>query len=159
MTGEPETLRQWVGGRIRALREQHGQRQDDVARAARDLGLAWSRSKVAALERGDKALPAEELLLLPVVLADAQCGQPSLADLLPDGSGTVRLGDRTAMPAAVLARAIRGERADTSEVNSPAIRESFARIEAWTETGGPKRSTAVFGAVLAVSGRDRKSVV
>ncbi len=136
---------------MRALREQHGQRQDDVARAARDLGLAWSRSKVAALERGDKALPAEELLLLPLVLAQAQCGQPSLADLLPDGSGTVRLGDQTVMPAVVLAQVVRGEDIDIREVDSPSIRESFARIEAWADAGGPKRSMSIFRAVMAVA--------
>jgi hypothetical protein len=143
---------------MRALREQHGQRQDDVARAARDLGFAWSRSKVAALERGDKALPAEELLLLPLVLAQAQCGQPSLADLLPQGSGTVRLGAQTAMAASMLAQVVRGEDVDIREVDSPSVRERFARIEAWAEADGPKRAMAVFGAVLAVSGRDSREL-
>jgi hypothetical protein len=119
---------------MRALREQHGRRQDDVARAARELGLAWSRSKVAALERGDKALPAEELMLLPLVLAEAQCGQPSLADLLPQGSGTVRLGDQTTMPAAVLAQVVRGEDVDLSEVTSPSIRRPSVIARAVSDT-------------------------
>lgn len=160
VTDEPATLRWWVGARMRALREQHGQRQDDVARAARDLGLAWSRSKVAAVERGDKALPAEELLLLPLVLAEAQCGQPSLADLLPDGSGTVRLGDQTAMPAAVLAQVVRGEDVDIREVDSPSIRESFARIDAWAEAGGRERMMSIFRAYMAVApGRDLRELL
>ncbi len=161
MTGDQDalTLRQWVGQAVRSLREQHGKRQDDVARSARTLGLSWTASKVAALERGDKALPAEELLLLPLVLEKAMCGQPSLADLLPDGSGTVRLGDQTAMPAAVLAQVVRGEHVDISEVDSPSIRESFARIEAWAEAGGPKRSMSIFRAAMAVApGRDSREL-
>jgi hypothetical protein len=136
---------------MRALREQHGQRQDDVARAARVLGLAWSRSKVAALERGDKALPAEELLLLPLVLATAECGEPSLADLLPDGSGAVRLGDQIVMPAAVLAQVVRGEEIDISEIDSPSIRESFAWVETWAEGGGLERLVSMVGAATAVA--------
>jgi hypothetical protein len=143
---------------MRALREQHDQRQETVARAARELGLTWSRSKVAALERGDKALPAEELLLLPLVLAEAGCGHPSLADLLPEGSGTVRLGDQTAMPAAVLAQVVRGEDIDIREVDSPSLRESIARYDEWVEEGGPRRSIAIFGAVLAVSGKDSREL-
>jgi transcriptional regulator with XRE-family HTH domain len=160
VTGDQDalTLRQWVGQAVRSLREQHGKRQDDVARSARTLGLTWTASKVAALERGDKALPAEELLLLPLVLAETQCGQPSLADLLPQGSGTVRLGDQTAMSAAVLAQVIRGEDIDIREVNSPSIRESFARIEKWVEEGGPRRSMAIFSATLEVSGRDSREL-
>ena len=157
VTGDQDalTLRQWVGQAVRNLREQHGKRQDDVARSARTLGLTWTASKVAALERGDKALPAEELLLLPLVLAQAQCGQPSLADLLPQGSGTVRLGDQTAMPAAVLAQVIRGENIDIREVDSPTIRESFTRIEAWAEEGGPRRDVHI-RAILEVA-PDRNS--
>jgi hypothetical protein len=137
---------------MRALREQHGRRQDDVARAARELGLAWSRSKVAALERGDKALPAEELMLLPLVLAEAQCGQPSLADLLPQGSGTVRLGDQTTMPAAVLAQVVRGEDVDISEVTSPSIRRPSVIARAMSDTAPATDSvSAVVTHVRAVS--------
>lgn len=136
---------------MRALREQHGQRQDDVARAARVLGLAWSRSKVAALERGDKALPAEELLLLPLVLATAECGEPSLADLLPDGSGAVRLGDQIAMPAAVLAQVVRGEEVDISEIDSPSIREGITRTETWMKGGGPEHLLSMVRAAGAAA--------
>jgi hypothetical protein len=158
VTGDQDalTLRRWVGQAVRRFRQQHGKRQDDVARSARTLGLTWTASKVAALERGDKALPAEELLLLPLVLAQAQCGQPSLADLLPQGSGTVRLGDQTTMPAAVLAQVVRGEDIDIREVDSPTIRESVAQIEAWAKEGGPKRMTSIFRAVMAVA-PDRNS--
>lgn len=152
-------MRQWVGRAVRQLREQHGQRQDDVARSARELGLTWTASKIAALERGDKALPAEELLLLPLVLASAQCGQPSLADLLPDGSGAVRLGDQTAMPAAVLAQVTRGEDIDITEVDSPRMRERLARIEQWANSGGPQQMTAMVRAALAISDTTSRELV
>lgn len=145
--GDALSLRQWVGRAVRRLREQHGQRQDDVARSARQLGLTWTASKIAALERGDKALPAEELLLLPLVLADAQCGRPSLADLLP-GSGIVRLGDTTAMPAVVLARVVRGEDVDITEVDSPSIREALTRVDCGADF---ERMGSMLRAVKAVA--------
>jgi len=48
---------------------------------------------VAALERGEKAIPAEEFLLLPMILWRAGCGDPKLTDLLPgDGDEFVELG-------------------------------------------------------------------
>src|SRR5882724_9856802 len=64
--GEP--LRAVVGRRVRALREQAGVRQDDIAVRARLLGLNWTRSTVAALERGEKAISIEELVLLTTLL-------------------------------------------------------------------------------------------
>jgi transcriptional regulator with XRE-family HTH domain len=79
-----DTLREVIGAQVRAIREQHGKRQDDIAVAARGYGLRWSASRVAGLERGDKAIPVEEFLLLPSILQWADCGRPTLADLLPD---------------------------------------------------------------------------
>jgi transcriptional regulator with XRE-family HTH domain len=153
------TLRQWVGQAVRRLREQDGQRQDDLARSARELGLTWTASKIAALERGDKALPAEELLLLPAVLALAGCGYPSLVDLLPSGPGTVRLSDRTAMPAAVLAHAVRGEDFELSEVDSPSMRKTFSRIETWERGGGLERAVSMVRAAHLVSGATPRELV
>jgi hypothetical protein len=84
------------------------------------------------------------------VLAKAQCGQPSLADLLPQGSGTVRLGDQTSMPSAVLAQVVRGEDVDISEVNSPSIRKSF--VVAVTDTA--PATDAVSAVVTRVASSD-----
>jgi hypothetical protein len=109
VTEELLTLRQWIGQAVRRLRDEHGRRQDDVAVAARSVGLAWTRGKVAELERGGKAIPAEELLLLPVVLAYAGCGEPQLRDLIPDGQHEeLVLNSRVAMPAHVLHRIAEG---------------------------------------------------
>lgn len=157
--GDAPTLRQWVGRAVRELREQHGQRQDDVARSARELGLTWTATKIAALERGDKALPAEELLLLPLVLTWAGCGRPSLADLLPDGPGSVSLSEGTTIPATVLAQVTRGEDVDVTDVDSPRMRERLSRIEQWADSGGPQRMTAMVRVALAISNATSRQLV
>lgn len=135
VTENGQTLRQWVGQRIRSLRVQHGQTQDDLARSARDHGFTWSRGKVAELERGEKALPAEELVLLPLILARAGCGTPSLGDLIPDGPGHVVLGPRTTVPAAVLGQLVRGDtdHVEIMSLDTPetrAVREFRDSVEA-----------------------------
>lgn len=63
-----------------------------MSRAARGLGLSWDRSRVGALERGEKAISPEELALLPRVLAEATGNDVALGDLIPDDA-TIRLSD------------------------------------------------------------------
>lgn len=108
VTDDGVTLRQAIGAKVRELRERNGDRQDDVADAARGLGLSWTRSKVGALENGDKAIPVEELVLLPLILA-TETGAPSLIDLLPSGKTWIRLGDNTRVRADALRRIVLGE--------------------------------------------------
>lgn len=57
-----------IGERLRDLREKMRLRQDDVAWAARALGLRWSRVAVARLETGVRRLETGEFLMLPEVL-------------------------------------------------------------------------------------------
>ncbi|MDH2392357.1 helix-turn-helix transcriptional regulator [Streptomyces sp. HNM0663] len=57
-----------VGERLRMLREAKGLRQEDVADAAREFGLNWGRSSIAALEQGSRNLDFEELIVLASVL-------------------------------------------------------------------------------------------
>jgi transcriptional regulator with XRE-family HTH domain len=97
-----ETLSAAIGDRLRQLREELGLRQDDVASAARGLGLRWSRVAVARLEAGLRQLEAGEFLMLPEVLMVASIrvrGRNELsgiervvelADLLPQ-SGVMAL--------------------------------------------------------------------
>ncbi|HZN76211.1 MAG TPA: hypothetical protein VFC00_31665 [Micromonosporaceae bacterium] len=66
------------------MRERNGRTQDDVARAARDCGLSWDRARVAALERGEKAVSAEELVILPTILTLALMTEVVLPDLLAE---------------------------------------------------------------------------
>lgn len=100
-----ESLRQGIGRRVREIRTAHGRSQEHLADAARRVGLAWDRSRIAGLERGGKALSADELVRLPLLLALAGCGSPVLADLLPDSAGWLDLDSRTRVQA-TLARAV-----------------------------------------------------
>lgn len=85
-----DELRSVVGQGVRRLRTAAGLTPDDVAREARRHGLVWTYSKVYALERGDKAVSAPELLVLAQVMTDA-CGRPvRLAELI-EGDGDVAL--------------------------------------------------------------------
>lgn len=87
-------MRRVLGPGVRRVREAAGVRQEDVSRAARAYGLAWGQSRVAALERGEKAIDAEELALLPVVLTLACGRQVTLAELI-DPRAHVALSDTT----------------------------------------------------------------
>lgn len=159
MTDDGQTLRQWVGAAVRQHRERHGRRQEDLARVARRVGLSWAGTKVAALERGDKALPAEELVLLPLVLSLAGCGQPSLADLLPDGEGTVALNARTSIPATVVGQLVRGDpaghaqvtrRLNTEDLDTPEREAAALRAGAIRHAAGYNRLLTV-GEMRAVA--------
>ena len=70
MESHGRSFRQAVGENARRIREEGDARQDDVAVQARALGLSWTRSKLAALERGDKAidLTSREYALLEVFM-------------------------------------------------------------------------------------------
>jgi transcriptional regulator with XRE-family HTH domain len=76
------TLASIVGTKVRLLRDRLGTTQDEVAAAARSVGLGWGRSTVAELEAGSKRLSAEEFVLLPFVLLNVGGGDSNLADLL-----------------------------------------------------------------------------
>lgn len=81
-----------IGRRAKELREGAGKRQQDVADAARSLGLPWMPTRVAALERGSKAVGIEELILLPVALTKSLGTMVTVHDLIePDVA--VRLSD------------------------------------------------------------------
>lgn len=53
---------------MRHLRIKAGRSQDELAAAAQECGLDWTRASVASLEVGRRGLTAAELLLLPTVL-------------------------------------------------------------------------------------------
>lgn len=94
-------LRFVIGEGVRRVREAHGVRQEEVSRAARAYGLAWARSRIAALERGDKAVSADELTLLPLIMS-AACTRPVALSELVAPDVWVRVGDR-AMPGSDIA--------------------------------------------------------
>ncbi|WP_158230832.1 hypothetical protein [Frankia sp. CcI49] len=70
---------------MRRVRMAAGSPQEEISRAARQRGLAWSQSRIAALERGEKAIKVEELALLPEILSEVFRRPVGLGDLVsPD---------------------------------------------------------------------------
>ncbi|MFI0772350.1 helix-turn-helix domain-containing protein [Streptomyces sp. NPDC021218] len=67
--GKPRPLPVIVGERLRLFREIKGLRQEDVADAARNHGLSWGRSSIAALEGGNRDIRLDELVPLRAVIA------------------------------------------------------------------------------------------
>jgi hypothetical protein len=66
--GNSRPLAVIVGEGLRAFRDEKNLRQDDVAAVAREFGLKWGRSSVAALEGGTRDLKIEELFLLSFIV-------------------------------------------------------------------------------------------
>lgn len=100
MTDDVRALNDVIGSRIRAVRSEWRLTQDDLARAAEDLGLPWNRSTVAKIEAGDRALAVGEFLALPQILDGAVYlahrglkGGPalSLGDLVDPGKSPARV--------------------------------------------------------------------
>jgi len=61
------TLQEVLAENIRRVRQDEGLRQDEVAAKARSAGLEWTSVTVATIESGQRAIAAEELLLLPII--------------------------------------------------------------------------------------------
>lgn len=102
-----------VGDRVRAVRESAGIRQQDLSDAARQLGLTtWTRTRIAALERGDKAISAEDVVRLLAVLNIAAGRVVDLAELF-DSPAAVALSDTASIPARAVVNVLRG--GDTAE--------------------------------------------
>jgi transcriptional regulator with XRE-family HTH domain len=100
-----------VGSRLRELRLELGLRQDQVARAARQVGLDWTQATIAAIERGDRALELGEFFLLPSVIGFAggwTSGWPQLAEFFP-ASGRVALSMETTADVDVLRAELAGQ--------------------------------------------------
>lgn len=75
-------LRDLISRNLRRLREGTAVGHEDLAKAARRYGLGWTAPWLASVERGARALTAEQLVALPVVLSDALGFRVGLADLL-----------------------------------------------------------------------------
>jgi hypothetical protein len=123
---DPLPLPLAVGRAVREMRDVVDVSADEVARAARDLGLkSWQRSIVAGIETGRRGLTAEELLLLPYVLTNALGHPVSLRDLLP---APVRLGGTWA-DEADLAKLLTGRPvAETLAGQREAIKQAAVRL-------------------------------
>ena len=107
MENEPQSVREVVGVNVRSIRDAAGASQDDVATAARQVGLRWTRSRVAALERGDKPVDVAELVLLAQVLGQVSGEPVAVGDLL-DGPGAVVLSPTVTVHQSTLVRWLAG---------------------------------------------------
>jgi hypothetical protein len=119
----PIALRELVAANLRRLRQDAGREPDDLIPAARAHGLDWSASWVTSVERGIRALTADQLLALPVVLSAALGHRVSLADLLV-GEAPVNLGTPgeltvASVPAAYLLDVVTGHPIRRSFLQAP----------------------------------------
>jgi len=64
-----DALAKLLGQRLKQLRVDKRLRQAEVAESARRLGLNWTSGTVGSIETGMRRLAADELLVLPEVLA------------------------------------------------------------------------------------------
>jgi hypothetical protein len=76
------TLRDLVSGNIARLRANSQVPLERVAQAATAYGLKWTTSWLQSVEHGNRALNAEQLLLMPLILSAAFAHGVTLADLL-----------------------------------------------------------------------------
>ncbi|TQS44361.1 hypothetical protein [Cryptosporangium phraense] len=130
-TAEQQTIRALIGGNVARLRAEAGAvRQDDLARVAREFGFSWNRSNVAALERGDRAVPIEVLVSLPLILASALGRPVALKELFEGDPGQyvdlqMRRGN---MDLGFIQRLVDGAAVDGSE--EPSVRHGSGQLVA-----------------------------
>lgn len=125
------------------MRESVGARQDDVGQAARAHGLSWGQSRVAALERGEKPISAEELALLPLILTDVCDRSVTLADLIAPEATIVLAPRAEATGQAVLSIYASMSTDDLVGVNAPFPTpeqiEAFEKVRRAMEWSAPIR--------------------
>lgn len=99
-----------VGVRVAHLRTRVGARQEDVAQAAQQLGLAWTTSVVTQIETGRRNVSIEELMLLPTVLYRVGVPRLSFAELVASAV-PVALTERVTVEPSDIRETIRGRSA------------------------------------------------
>lgn len=103
-------LRDALAARLKARRLDGQFSQEQVAAAARDVGIDWYRETVAAIENGKRAISVEELLLLPLAFGRLQgdIGPAfELAELLPE-QGFLRLTRQASISVSAASAAVTG---------------------------------------------------
>ena len=99
---EPIPLVSVVTENMRRIRTERGLLQEDVAMAARWVGLMWSSITVTQIESGSRQLSLDEVLLLPLVL---RCSLKDLLDTANDDD-PIQLGYNTILEAATVRRLV-----------------------------------------------------
>jgi hypothetical protein len=115
---EPESLAVVMGRHCKRIRTEIGARQDDLAAAARVVGLKWTGAKVSDFEAGRWTSSFEAVLSVSLALGLAASVEGkdravTLADLVGD-EGSITLTDEVTVPASVISKVCRGGRWETS---------------------------------------------
>jgi transcriptional regulator with XRE-family HTH domain len=98
----PPSVGAVIGENLRRLREHSGLTQHEVARQLLRVGLTWTRSKIAAIEAGERPnLTFAEVVQLALGF------DVDLAELF-EGTGAVQM-TQVAMPRALVREVLRGE--------------------------------------------------
>lgn len=118
-----------IGEGVRRVREAAGARQGDLSRVARTNGLTWSQSKIAAIERGDKPVGIEELVMLTLVLSDV-CGREVTVPELIDPAVVIRLSGTKMIGGRGLALMLAGKPLESGPTT---VEEALPLIDAITE--------------------------
>lgn len=133
MESSAQSLREVVGENVRTLRAESGLSQDEVAQKVRPLGLMWSRSKVAALERGDKAISLEELILLARAM-DPAIGRPMRLSEFFEGTGAVALSSSESILRSTLRRFLSGDEVIVTVRDVPGMPELMkSALSGWKD--------------------------
>jgi hypothetical protein len=115
---EPVPARALIAENLRRLRTDAGVGVEQVVRAAQGHGLDWTATWLSGVERGSRGLTAEQLLAMPVVLADALGFRVTLADLIAGEAPVLLVGDvpvsrsgrsRASVPAGYLRDLVTGQ--------------------------------------------------
>jgi hypothetical protein len=102
------TLRNLVSRNIARLRADAQAPVERVVQAAAGYGLEWTPSWLQSVEHGNRALNAEQLLLMPLVLSSALAHRVTLADLL-SGEQPVEVSPEKQVSPAHLREVVTGE--------------------------------------------------
>jgi transcriptional regulator with XRE-family HTH domain len=136
MTEARRTLGEVVGRNLRSYREQYGWSQDHVARMLRVHGLGWTRTQLAKVERGERPVSFEELLLVSIALGPG----PAFFVTGP-ADEWVTLSDETAVRPRALAAMLSGKKHRPSDVKMR-LTQDRATDPAWPELTGANLTLA-----------------
>ncbi|MGI8753976.1 MAG: helix-turn-helix domain-containing protein [Acidimicrobiales bacterium] len=115
---QAEGISDVIGRNVRRLRGDRN--QDDVAKSARAVGLAWSRQVVSGVESGVRQLDLAEATLLAVAL------RVGVLELLAGDNTTVVLSKDASAPLDIVRRVIGSESAGDVRINDLDTPESRA---------------------------------
>lgn len=136
-----------MGERVRVVRQAAGLRQQDLSDAAKWLGLrSWSPTRIAGIERGAKAISAEDLLRLVAVLSRATGRDVDVAELF-DSADYIKVTDAASIEARQVVELLRG-RAVTWHLSPTSV-----------DLGEQAAAAARSSAILRAAGRNRLPIV